>query len=60
MTINWEVLANDLINRECELYGVHECIITLLHQGLTKEELESLSFDRADIDQAYISYMTEV
>jgi hypothetical protein len=58
--INWEQLANDFINSHIDLFGIEETLVRLFSYGLDKEQLENLQFDRLDIDQAYIIYMTQV
>jgi hypothetical protein len=58
--INWEQLANYLIDRNIEIHSVEDTIYTLIDYGLTKEQIESFGFDIDTINHVYVSYMTEV
>jgi hypothetical protein len=58
--INWEQLANYLIDRNIEIHSVEDTIYTLIDYGLTKEQIESFGFDIDTINDVYLSYMTQV
>jgi hypothetical protein len=60
MEINFEMLANYLIDRNIEIHSIEDTIYTLIDYGLTKEQIESFGFDRDIINDVYLSYMTEV
>ena len=60
MEINFEMLANYLIDRNIEIHSIEDTIYTLIDYGLTKEQIESFGFDRDTINDVYVSYMTEV
>jgi hypothetical protein len=58
--INWEQLANYLIDRNIEIHSVEDTIYTLIDYGLTKEQIEFFGFDIDTINDVYLSYMTQV
>jgi hypothetical protein len=60
MEINFEMLANYLIDRNIEIHSIEDTIYTLIEFGLTKEQIESFGFDIDTINDVYVSYMTEV
>jgi hypothetical protein len=60
MEINFEMLANYLIDRNIEIHSIEDTIYTLIEFRLTKEQIESFGFDRDTINDVYLSYMTEV
>ena len=47
--INYEELANDLIDRLCEIIDVEEVIEWFLDQGYNEHQLIALQFDKNDI-----------
>lgn len=57
--INWEMLANYLIDRECDLYSVDEAVRTLIDAGLEKDQIISLDFDKDLVDFVWLNYWTE-
>jgi hypothetical protein len=50
--MNWETLANNLVDYLCEAFSVEETIIILNGMGCSKQELICLQFDEYDIEQA--------
>lgn len=57
--IDWEVLANYFIDRECDLYSIDEAIRVLIDAGLEKDQIISLNFDKDFVDYVWLDYWTE-
>jgi hypothetical protein len=54
--IDWERLANDLLDRYCEVENPNEVISWLLAIGYTREELITLKFDEDAVDRIDADY----
>lgn len=54
--IDWERLANDLLDRYCEVESPNEVISWLLAIGYSREELITLRFDKEAVDRIDADY----
>ena len=58
--IDWERLANDLLDRYCEAESPNEVISWLLAIGYSREELITLKFDKEAVDRIDADYRRKV
>lgn len=54
--IDWERLANDLLDRACEMESPNELASWLLAIGYSAEELVILGFDKEAVDRIDADY----
>lgn len=52
VNVNYEGLANDLINATIEWYGLHWTIDWLLKSGYTEEEVVAIGFAPEEVAEA--------
>lgn len=57
--INWERLANDLLDRYCEVESPNEVASWLMANGYAADELITLGFDKESVDRIESYYKSK-